>query len=85
LVGLAALLVGEFDRRGQNRRVLFAVSSVALLEGLSLVMQDIASTSSWAIPGMYAAPLLPILIATIMLVRHPRRRTTNNTPELVAS
>jgi lipopolysaccharide export system permease protein len=85
LVGLAALLTGEFNRRGQNRRVLIAVTCVAVLEGISLAMQDFASTASWAIPGMYAAPLLPMLIAFTMLVRHPRRRIAANAPELVAS
>ncbi len=85
LIGLAALLAGDFNRRGQNRRVLFAVSCVAVLEGVSLVMQDIASASPQAIPGMYAAPLLPMLVAIIVLVRRPRRRSINNAPELVAS
>jgi len=56
-----------------------------VLEGLSLVMQDIASTSSWAIPGMYIAPLLPILVALAVLVKPPRRRATNPMPELAAS
>ncbi|MHA1600171.1 MAG: LptF/LptG family permease, partial [Alphaproteobacteria bacterium] len=83
IVGLAALLAGEFNRRGQNRRVFFAVCCVALLEGLSLAMQDIAATSPWAIPGMYAAPLVPMLAAGIVLVWNPRRRTANNMPKLV--
>ena len=85
LVGLAALLAGEFNRRGQNRRVFIAVFCVALLEGLSLAIQDVASTSPWAIPGMYAAPLLPMLVATIMLMRHPRRQTAGSAREMVAS
>ncbi len=84
-VGLAALLAGEFNRRGQNRRVLFAVLCVAVLEGLSLAMQDIASQSPWAVPSMYVAPLLPILLASLVLVRSPRRRTPHQAPELVAS
>ena len=85
LTGLAALLAGEFNRRGYNHRVFFAVFCVALLEGVSLAMQDIASTKSWAIPGMYAAPLLPITAAIMVLVWNPRRRTANNAPEMVAS
>lgn len=85
LIGLAALLAGEFNRRGQNKRVLLAVFCVALLEGLSLAMQDIASRSTWAVPGMYIGPLLPILAASAVLLRRPRRRAVNSAPELAAS
>jgi len=74
LVGLAAMLAGEFNRRGQTRRVLFAVFCVAVLEALSLTMQDLANSSSWAVPGMYAAPLLPAAAALVVLLRHRRRR-----------
>lgn len=84
LVALATLLAGEFNRRGQNRRVFFAVFCIAVLEGLSLAMQDVASKSSWAIPGMYIAPLLPILVALAVLAKPPRRRATNQMPEMAA-
>ena len=74
LIGLAAMLAGEFNRRGQTRRILFAVLCVAVLEALSLAMQDFANRSGWAVPGMYAAALLPAAAAAVVLLRHPRRR-----------
>src|SRR3546814_9555282 len=43
LIGVAALLAGEFNRRGQAKRVLVAVVSVAALEGLSLALHDLRS------------------------------------------
>ena len=77
LVGLAALLAGEFNRRGQTRRVLFAVFCVGILEGLSLATQDLASQVRWTIPIMYLAPLLPAAAAVVVIFRRPRRRLAN--------
>ncbi|HEY5598930.1 MAG TPA: LPS export ABC transporter permease LptF [Kiloniellales bacterium] len=85
LVGMAALLAGEFNRRGQTRRVLFAIFCVAVLEGLSLAMQDLASQSRWAIPGMYAVPLLPIIASVIVVLRRPRRRTLDGAGRMATS
>jgi len=85
LIGLAALLAGDFNRRGQNVRVFSAVFCVAVFEGVSLAMQDVAATFPWAVPSMYAAPVLPSLAAAFVLLRHPRRRTANNTHQMVTS
>lgn len=74
LVGLAGLLSGEFNRRGQVRRVLVAILCVAVLEGASLAVHDLASRWVQAIPGMYATVLLPIAAALTVLIRNPRRR-----------
>jgi hypothetical protein len=65
--------------------VFFAVFCVAVLEGVSLAMQDIAATFPLAVPAMYIAPFIPILIATAVLLRRPRRRATNNAPQMVTS
>lgn len=74
LVGLAALLSGEFNRRGQTRRVLLAVFCIALLEAQSLALHDLAIRLGQAIPAMYAGALAPILGALYVLLRRPRRR-----------
>ncbi len=76
LVALAALLSGEFNRRGQVRRLVVAVICIAVLEGLALALQDMASRTASAIPIMYAGPALPIVAALIVLLRRPRRRET---------
>ncbi len=74
MIALAALLSGEHNRRGQIKRVLAAIVCVGALEGLSLVLHDLATQSFLAVPAMYAAAVLPTLGAVIVLLRRPRRR-----------
>ena len=80
MLALAALLAGEFNRRGQTKRVIVAILCVAALEGLALAFQDIASRSLAALPLMYAGPLVPILVSLVILLRHPRRRPDATPP-----
>ncbi len=74
MIALAALLSGEHNRRGQIKRLLSAIVCVAALEGLSLVLHDLATRSFLAVPAMYAAAIVPTLGAVIVLLRQPRRR-----------
>ncbi len=73
MIALAALLSGEFSRRGQKHRLFVAFICVAVIEGLSLALQDLASRSLYAIFGMYAIALLPMLGAAFVLLRVTRR------------
>ena len=73
LIGLAALLAGEFNRRGQSRRVLLAILIIAVLEGLGLALHDLASRNTQAVPAMYAGAIVPILASLYILLRTPRR------------
>lgn len=75
LIGMAALLAGEFNRRGQAKRVLVAVACVAALEGVSLALNDLASRSAAAVPAMYAAVLLSGGASIYVLLHRPTRRT----------
>jgi len=74
LIGMAALLAGEFNRRGQTRRVLTAIACVAALEGVSLALHDVASRTAAMVPAMYAAVLLATGLALWVLLRRPLRR-----------
>jgi lipopolysaccharide export system permease protein len=74
MIALAALLSGEINRRGQKFRLLVAFLCVAVIEGLSLAFQDLASRSLYAISGMYAVALLPTFAAVFVLTRQNRRR-----------
>ena len=74
LIGMAALLSGEFNRRGQMRRVLSAIACVAALEGVSLALHDLASRSPIAVPAMYGAVLLAAALSLYVLLRQPGRR-----------
>ena len=73
MIALAALLSGEHNRRGQLRRVVCAILCVAALEGLSLVLHDLASRSLHFVPAMYAAAVLSAAGAAFVLMRPPRR------------
>jgi lipopolysaccharide export system permease protein len=76
LIGVAALLAGEFNRRGQAMRVLAAVACVAALEGISLALNDLATRSVAAVPAMYAAVLLAGGLSLYVLLRQrPARRS----------
>ncbi len=81
LIALAALLSGEFNRRGRLRRVFVAVACVGVLEGLSLALHDVSTRSLQAIPAMYAAAILPCLVSLFVLLRAPRRRMPALGPE----
>src|SRR3546814_9025274 len=79
LIGVAALLAGEFNRRGQAKRVLVAVLCVAALEGVSLALSDIATRSAAAVPVMYLAVLLGGGLGLYALLRRPPRRDRKST------
>lgn len=74
LIGMAALLAGEFNRRGQAKRVLAAIACVAALEGVSLALHDLATRSAAAVPAMYAAVFLAAGLSLYVLLRQPQRR-----------
>lgn len=85
LIGVAALLSGEFNRRGQTRRVLTAILSIAVLEAQALSLHDLAVRSLDAVPAMYAGAIVPTVLALIVLLRGARRRGTQDRPEAVAA
>jgi lipopolysaccharide export system permease protein len=70
---LAFLLSGEFNRRGQTRRVLLAVLFAFLFEAVELGIQNLAGRSLAAIPVMYLSALLPMLALLWVLLRDERR------------
>ena len=74
LVGLACLLSGEWNRRGQGNRVIAAILCVALLESLALALHGLAQRSTAAIPLLYLAAALPIGAGVYALLRGAKRR-----------
>lgn len=69
LVGLALLLIGNHDRRGQSRRVLMAVAGVVLLEILFLGSYNLAKQSPLGFPLMLLTVLCPYLFVTVMFYK----------------
>ena len=63
LIGLACLLVGEFDRRGQSRRILRAILLAVSLQLLSIGMGNLSRKYMGGILLLYAAGFAPMLIS----------------------
>lgn len=85
LVGLAALLSGDFNRRGQMHRLLVAILCIGLLEGLALALQDLAGRTPQTLPFMYLAPVLPVGVSIYLLLKRSRRRSARGHELAVAS
>jgi len=81
LIGLVALLTGDFSRRAQPWRLALAAGAVGILQGLALAMADITSRLGSTWPLMYIVPLVPIVLCLLILsrsrvgFRRPARRT----------
>lgn len=74
LVALAALLSGEFSRRGQVKRVIAAIVCVASLQIILLTLNDYAKSTLAIVPAIYATPLSAIAVSLIFVLRDSRRR-----------
>ena len=76
LVGLALLLHGDFNRRGQLWRILAAVGVVIVVESALLGFKNLGEKLPDTVPLMYAASLLPSAAAAWVLAqrKRPRRR-----------
>ncbi len=61
-IPLACLLPGEFNRRGQARRVLLAVGLALVFQALDLAIKNLATRNPSAIPLMYLTDLLPLAL-----------------------
>jgi lipopolysaccharide export system permease protein len=68
-LGLYTLLGGGFDRRGQTRRILIGSTLVIAIEGSAIGLADFARNHWIAIPLLYVAALMPIIVMTIMFAR----------------
>jgi len=69
LVGLSALLSGEFNRRGQARRILTAVILVTLLQSAGLGIGNLAANNNRFVPLQYGVALVPVAVGLFLLVR----------------
>jgi lipopolysaccharide export system permease protein len=69
LIPLACLLPGELNRRGQLKRVLLAIGVAFLFELLDLGVNNIAGRFAAAIPLMYVADLMPLVLGFGILLQ----------------
>lgn len=62
MIPLACLLSGEFNRRGQLRRVLLAIALALAFQVLDLAVKNLAARHPAAIVLMYLTDLLPLAL-----------------------
>lgn len=68
-IPIACLLSGEFNRRGQTRRILVAILLGFLFETLDIGLKNLAGRSAIAVPLLYVNVLLPTAVTTWLLWR----------------
>jgi lipopolysaccharide export system permease protein len=81
MIGLAALLSGEFSRRGQVGRILAAVLVVVAVQTTGLGLGNLAIKYGGAIvPLLYVNATLPFAVGLWLIVRAPRRHRAATAP-----
>jgi lipopolysaccharide export system permease protein len=75
LVGLLALLGGDFNRRGQTGRIVAAISFIAVLQLVGLSLFNLSRDTLAIIPLTYALPIITTGVLAYILFRE--RRTTH--------
>ncbi len=78
---ILCLLPGEFDRRGQGRRVLLAIALALLFELVDIGLKDLSGRADVAIPLLYLSILVP-LGALVWMLRRDRRGAALVAPPL---
>lgn len=68
IIPLACLLPGEFNRRGQLKRVLIAVACALSFQALDLAIKNIEGRFAAAIPMSYIVDLLPFTLGLGILL-----------------
>ena len=68
ILPLACLLPGEFNRRGQLRRVLIAVGCALVFQTLDLAVKNLEGRFSAAIPISYVIDILPFVLGLGILL-----------------
>ncbi len=68
-IPIACLLTGEFNRRGQTKRVLLSVLMAFVFEALDIAFKNLAGRTITAVPFLYLNVLAPIMITGWLLWR----------------
>jgi lipopolysaccharide export system permease protein len=62
MIPLACLLPGEFNRRGQLKRVLIAIGCALTFQAVDLAVKNLEGRFVWAVPFSYFIDLLPFVV-----------------------
>ncbi len=73
LLALAALLPGEFNRRGQAIRITLATGAMVVVQTISISLYHLAGTTDTAVPFLYVLPVVVTGFCLWLLLRRRRR------------
>lgn len=86
LLGLAPLLSGEFNRRGERARILVAVGAAIAFEALVFGLASLSARMNWLIPTLYLVPVIVAVAAWYVMIVDPfRRRALRDRPSAPAA
>ncbi|MBB4266554.1 LptF/LptG family permease [Roseospira visakhapatnamensis] len=72
LLALGALLSGDFNRQGRNRRIIIAVAGVVTAQASMLGAGQLARTDLLYLPLLYLGPIATAGLGCVWLARYPR-------------
>ena len=90
MIALTSLLLGSFNRRGQNQKILLAVLGIVAVQTLTLTLKHLSKNNFIFIPLLYLNTLTPVMLGFYLLhhsgeqklnalmrfIRNYRRETT---------
>ena len=74
VIALAALLSGDYARRGLGKRITTAILLIVAIQGAALGFTNLAARFPWLVPLIYLNALLPLIGGIIVLFR-PKKST----------
>lgn len=82
MIGLSALLMGDFNRRGQTVRILAAISIIVVLQLVGLSLFNLSRKTLAFVPLTYALPIMTTVVMAFYLFRERRNSgpTANGRP-----
>jgi lipopolysaccharide export system permease protein len=66
-IGLAAILAGEFNRRGMGRRILLAGLAIILVQAAFMSINNMVPRNLWLAGVLHIAALMPVAVGFILL------------------
>ncbi|MDE0780092.1 MAG: LPS export ABC transporter permease LptF [Alphaproteobacteria bacterium] len=69
VVGMAAMLAGNFSRRGNTIRILVAIATIFVLQVISISLFNVTRQTLALIPFLYALPIFAILVGLTVIIQ----------------
>ena len=69
LIGLSALLAGEFNRRGAAKRIFSAAVGIVTVQAGFMSLTGVIAHHAWMVSGQYALVILPCLLLLLLIGR----------------